>query len=75
MQADAPNAGPVRVVWFPQWADALAQADLPAGARAEHRTDIRTVQDLSGHRNVATTQIYTHVIRKPGLGVRSPLDG
>lgn len=41
----------------------------------EANTDIRTVQDLLGHRQVTTTQIYTHVMQKPGLGVRSPLDG
>jgi len=41
----------------------------------ESGTDIRTVQDLLGHVDVATTQIYTHVMQKPGLGVRSPLDG
>lgn len=40
----------------------------------ENGVDIRTVQDLMGHSSVETTQIYTHVMQKPGLGVRSPLD-
>jgi integrase len=41
----------------------------------ERGVDIRTVQDLLGHADVATTMIYTHVTQKPGIGVRSPLDG
>jgi site-specific recombinase XerD len=40
----------------------------------ESGSDIRTVQELLGHTDVRTTMIYTHVLNKGGLGVRSPVD-
>ena len=40
----------------------------------QNNYDIRTVQELLGHKDVRVTMIYTHIIKNLGLGVKSPLD-
>jgi site-specific recombinase XerD len=47
---------------------------LTAVDRLEDGHDIRTVQELLGHRDVGTTMIYTHVLNRGGRGVLSPAD-
>lgn len=41
----------------------------------EHGYDIRTVQELLGHKEVKTTMVYRHILQRGGTSVRSPLDG
>lgn len=63
------KAGIVKYVGCHTFRHAFATHLLEAGY------DIRTIQELLGHKDVSKTMIYTHVLNKGGHGVRSPFDG
>lgn len=68
MKDAATRAGIVKHVGCHTFRHSFATHLLEAGY------DIRTIQELLGHRDVRTTMIYTHVLYRGGQGVRSPLD-
>jgi len=60
------------------WGSANTSVSIPFGTilprLLQQGYDIKTVQELLGHKNVKTTTIYTHMLNRGRLAVRSPLD-
>lgn len=63
----------IRAAGIPKAASCHTFRHSSATHLLENGYDIRTVQELLGPKDVATTMIYTHVCNKPGLSIRSPV--
>jgi len=63
-----------RTVGLPKAVSCHALRHSCATHLREDGYDIRTMQELLGHRDVSTTMIYTHVLNRGGKGVYSPID-
>ena len=74
-------------IFYPEWtgheqdyqiSSCISRPDPISRSFATHLlqrgTDIRTIQQLLGHSDLATTMIYTHILQQGGQGVPSPLD-